>query len=94
MKKPVLLLAFVAYTSILSFTAASIVSYPDTPPYVVRLGGEAHAYLPGGLRFDLPAGTEIDACGPLPLVYDTSGRVLTIAEPCPQRPVFRNGFED
>ena len=63
----------------------------------------------GGARIDIPAGSEIDVCvtdegivDDPPVVpprrkagqrYDMTGLAFVITEPCPERPLFADGFE-
>lgn len=64
-------------------------------PLVVRIDGPTIAYVPGGQRIAIPAGTEIDACvsssGAL-MVYDLQSMVMHVAGPCAE-PSFVDGFE-
>ena len=63
------------------------------PPVLLRLEGPARVRVPGGDVVLLPAGSEIGACGDLPLRFDLDSRVARVPEPCTETRVFANGFE-
>ena len=78
-------------------------------PYLVRIEKDTVAYAPDGSRSDIKAGSEIDVCvtdEPIqedppevpPRVkagwnYDMSGMTFIVTDPCPERPLFGDGFE-
>lgn len=65
------------------------------PPMLLRIEQPTVVYAPGGLRISLPAGTELDLCaqdGAL-VVYDIPSMTLRVPKPCPERPLFADGFE-
>lgn len=64
------------------------------PPIMVLIDAPAVAYAPDGQRIELPAGTVLDACGPVPIVYDLDGSTVRVTQPCAERTLFSNGFED
>lgn len=67
------------------------------PPMLLRTEQPAVAYAPDGQRISLPAGTELDLCaGPSNTLveYDIPSMTLLVKQPCPERPLFADGFED
>ena len=65
------------------------------PPMLLRIEQPSVVYAPDGQRISLPAGTELDLCahdGAL-LVYDIPSMTLRAPKPCPERPLFADGFE-
>lgn len=65
------------------------------PPMLLRIEQQAVAYTPAGQRISLPAGTELDLCaheGAL-MRYDIPSMTLRVPKPCPERPLFADGFE-
>ena len=65
------------------------------PPMLLRIEQPAVAYAPDGQRISLPAGTELDLCaqdGAL-MRYDIESMTLRVPKPCPERPLFADGFE-
>jgi hypothetical protein len=66
------------------------------PPMLLRVEQPSVVYAPDGQRISLPAGTELDLCaqdGAL-VVYDIPSMTLRAPKPCPERPLFADGFED
>lgn len=66
------------------------------PPMLLRIEQPAIAYTPGGQRISLPAGTELDLCAGANnslVVYDILSMTLLVKLPCPERPLFADGFE-
>ena len=64
------------------------------PPIMVLIDAPAVAYAPDGPRIELPAGTVLDACGPVPIVYDLDGSTVRVTQPCAERVLFSDSFED
>lgn len=64
-------------------------------PLVLIVEQDAVAYGPGGVRYYLPAGTELDACaqGNDRIGYDIPAFMLLVRNPCKERPLFADGFE-
>lgn len=75
----------------LAFRLAGAAAPPA--PMQVLMAQPGVFYAPGGQRIHVPAGSTLDACGPVPAAYDLAGRVIRIAQPCALRPVFSDGFE-
>lgn len=75
----------------IAFVLAAVVA---SPPILVLLDQPAVAYAPDGQRISLPAGTVLDACGDFPIAYDLDGSTVRITQPCAERPLFSDSFED
>lgn len=68
-----------------------------TPPMQVLVEQATVAYAPDGSRIALPAGTVIDVCANSTgqtLVYQIDARLTRIPQPCEERSIFADGFED
>lgn len=65
------------------------------PPMLLRIEQPAVAYAPDGQRISLPAGTELDLCahGGALMRYDIESMTFRAPKPCPERPLFADGFE-
>lgn len=74
----------------------SVPAYAAEPPMLVVIEQDAVAYAPGGERISLPAGTELDVCvgGGALLVYELEPVVIRVPQPCAERPLFADGFEE
>ena len=89
--------------------AGLVEAFAAEAPYLVRVEQDTVAYAPDGSRTDIKAGSEIDVCvtdDPIqedppevpPRVkagqhYDITGRTFIVTDPCPERPLFADGFE-
>lgn len=64
-------------------------------PLMVLLERETVVYAPDGERITLPAGSHFEACSQnnSVLSYDLAGFLVTVANPCPEKPLFEDGFE-
>lgn len=73
--------------------AIALPAATTTPPapIVVIVEREMRAVAPDGAAIDLPAGTLLEACGPVPLDYDLGARAVRMPNPCTAP--FRDGFE-
>lgn len=88
---------------------AAVDAFGAEAPYLVRIDKDAVAYAPDGSRTDIKAGSEIDVCVTDEAIvddppvypprrkagqhYDMTGRAFIVTDPCPERPLFGDGFE-
>ena len=66
------------------------------PPMLLIVEQPTVVYGPAGERIEIPAGAELDVCADelgVLLNYELDPVVVRIPAPCPDRPLFADGFE-